>query len=201
MSKTTALLDNLLKYSPLVTNIVTIIVAMVVGTWAIFSTISVRKEGQIAEYKLRELEQRTQQLPHVAARVEILTEKNVNQDQIIKIKVVLTNSGNKESRIQLDNESLTLVPVSFNKGEPVYNEPINLINGRYRGAAKRYIMNWIDIGAGESYTLNFVHSINQSGTYLVHFLAFNDTQPNNKLKNDIFSFQYAVGEDKYFTIE
>lgn len=75
MSKTTALLDNLLKYSPLVTNIVTIIVAMVVGTWAIFSTISVRKEGQIAEYKLRELEQRTQQLPHVAARVEILTEK------------------------------------------------------------------------------------------------------------------------------
>lgn len=86
MSKTTALLDNLLKYSPLVTNIVTIIVAMVVGTWAIFSTISVRKEGQIAEYKLRELEQRTQQLPHVAATVEILTEKMLIKTRLLKSK-------------------------------------------------------------------------------------------------------------------
>lgn len=200
MSKRSFFLESLLKYSPLVNNITTIIVAMVVGAWAIFSTISVKKEGQIADFKLRELEQRTQQLPHIAAKLDIVTEKAIDQKNIVNIKIILTNTGNKESRVILDNESLTLVPVSFEKGVPVYHQPINLINSRYRGPAKRFIMNWIDIGAGESYTLNFVQLVDQPGTYLVHFLALYDNQTIKDEKNFPFSLQYSVGEDKYIMI-
>jgi len=62
-------------------------------------------------------------------------------------------------------------------------------------------MNWIDIGAGESYTLNFVHLVSQPGTYLVHFLALNDTQSLKVNRDEHFPIQYSVGEDKYITIE
>ncbi|CDH23554.1 hypothetical protein [Xenorhabdus bovienii] len=181
----------------------TIIAAIVVGLWGYYSTVYVKKEKEVTEYTLKEFEQRTTQKPHIQAKVESTIQPIENGLNLLQVKVTLSNLGNKESNVILDDDALTLIPVAFSEGKPIYQKPINLLSGRYAGTLSRIPLQFVNIGAGESYELTFVHSLKNPGTFLIHFLALNGITPSEKE----FSFtkgipyQYAVGADQYIVIK
>lgn len=181
----------------------TILAAIVVGLWAIYSTIYVKKEKEVTEYNLKDLRQKTAQIPHIQAKVESIVQPTENDLNLLQIKVILFNLGNKPSRVSLDENTLTLIPVTFTEGKPIFQKPINLLSGRYMGTLSRVPLQFVDIGAGESYEFTFVHSLKDPGTYLIHFLALNSTDPSKKdlsLTGNI-PYQYAVGADQYIVIK
>ncbi|ATA23020.1 hypothetical protein BIY26_11740 [Brenneria goodwinii] len=181
----------------------TIIAAIVVGVWGYYSTVYVKKEKEVTEYTLKELDQKTTQKPHIQAKVESTIQPLDNGQNLLQVKVILSNLGNKESKVTLDDDALTLVPIAFSDGKPIYQKSINLLSGRYAGTLTRIPLQFVNVGAGESYELTFVHSIENSGTYLIHFLALNGINP----PNEDFSitggipYQYSVGADQYVVIK
>jgi hypothetical protein len=111
----------------------TIIAAIVVAVWGYYSTVYVKKEKEITEYTLMDLQQKTTQKPHIQAKVESTVQPLADGQNLLQIKVILSNLGNKESKVSLDDDALTLVPVLFDEGKPIYRTPINLQSGRYAG--------------------------------------------------------------------
>ncbi|PHM65717.1 hypothetical protein Xsto_01869 [Xenorhabdus stockiae] len=91
----------------------TIIAAIVVGLWGYYSTVYVKKEKEVTEYTLKEFEQRTTQKPHIQAKVESTIQPIENGLNLLQVKVTLSNLGNKESNVILDDDALTLIPVAF----------------------------------------------------------------------------------------
>ncbi|MFP1879419.1 hypothetical protein [Lonsdalea quercina] len=182
--------------------VTTIIAAIVVGLWGYYSGVYVKKEKEITEYTLRELEQKTTRHSHIQASIEPTVQSIDNGFNLLQVKVVLSNFGNKESRVILDDAALTLVPVNFFEGNPVYQKPISLVSGRYIGTLHRLILPFVDIGSGESYELTFVHSFKESGTFLIHFLALNGTSPNGEKSSvaEVIPYQYSVGADRYIVV-
>ncbi|HAY0636813.1 hypothetical protein [Serratia rubidaea] len=176
--------------------------AIAVGIWGYYSAVYVNKEKEVTEYTLKELEQKTKQVPHIQAKINSTVQPIGNGLNLLQVKVILSNLGNKESKIFLDDEALTLVPVSFSKGNPLYQQPISLSTGRYTGTSHRLVLPFINIGSGESYELTFVHSLKESGTFLIHFLALNGISPQGteSFDSEASLYKYSVGADNYIVI-
>ncbi|HCD5425975.1 TPA: hypothetical protein OMS29_003429 [Klebsiella aerogenes] len=180
----------------------TIVAAIAVGVWAVYSTFYVKKEQLITEYTLKELTQKTTREPHIQARIDATLKPLDTDDCLLQVKVTLSNPGNLEGKVLLDDSALTLVSVNFSGGDPVYHSPVSLMTGRYTGTLQRLVLPFVNIGAGESYELTFIHRINTPGTYLIRFLALNDTADQEKQHSvsDLPPYQYSVGADQYVVI-
>lgn len=180
----------------------TIIAAIVVAVWGYYSTVYVTKEKEITEYTLKEMDLKTTQRPHIQANVESTIEPLMDGQNLLQVKVILSNIGNKESKVTLDDDALTLVPVTFADGKPVYQKPINLLSGRYAGTVNRAPLRFVNVGAGESYEVTFVRKLENPGIYLVHFLALNgiDPPPDDFLITGV-PYKYSVGADQYVIVK
>ncbi|MCH4289169.1 hypothetical protein [Enterobacter kobei] len=187
----------------MLTQVTTIAAAIIVGLWGYYSTIYIKKEKEITEYTLKEFKQKTTQTSHIQARVESIVHISDGGSKLLEIKIILSNQGNKQSRVTLDDDSLSLIPVEFSNGKPLFQEPINLHSGRYAGNVKRIPLNFVDIGAGENYEFTFIYNIDSTGVYLIHFLALNGTIPSEKelSKIDGIPFKYSIGADEYIFIK
>ena len=183
--------------SQILSNFTTFIVAIVLGVWAVYSTFYVSKVNEVTEYTLQDWKNRTNLKPHIKAKVETDLEDIGNSEKLLKVVVTLSNSGDQESRVSLDDQSISIVPVVFEGGSPRFLAPTNLADGRYNGTLDRLALDWIDIGSGESYELTYVHLISHPGTYLVHFLSHNGLEP----KVGLLPIKYSVGADKYVVIK
>lgn len=181
----------------------TIIAAIVVAVWGYYSTVYVKKEKEVTEYTLKEMDQKTTQKPHVQAKVESTVQPLMDGQNLLQVKVVLSNVGNKESEVILDDYALTLVPVTFDGGEPIFQKPINLLSGRYAGTLNRLPLRFVNVGAGESYELTFVQNLENPGIYLIHFLALNgiDPPPEDFLIKSGVPYKYSVGADQYVVVK
>lgn len=181
----------------------TIIAAIVVAVWGYYSTVYVKKEKEITEYTLMDLQQKTTQKPHIQAKVESTVQPLADGQNLLQIKVILSNLGNKESKVSLDDDALTLVPVLFDEGKPIYGTPINLQSGRYAGTYNRVPLRFVNVGAGESYEITYVHNIENPGTYLIHFLALNGVNPSPEdiIATGGLPYKYSVGVDQYLVIK
>ncbi|WP_024645083.1 hypothetical protein [Pseudomonas syringae] len=181
----------------------TIIAAIVVAVWGYYSTVYVKKEKEITEYTLMNLQQKTTQKPHIQAKVESTVQPLADGQNLLQIKVMLSNLGNKESKVSLDDDALTLVPVLFDEGKPIYGTPINLQSGRYAGTYNRVPLRFVNVGAGESYEITYVHNIENPGTYLIHFLALNGVNPSPEdiIATGGLPYKYSVGVDQYLVIK
>ncbi|WP_085606867.1 MULTISPECIES: hypothetical protein [unclassified Pseudomonas] len=189
--------------SQILAHATTIIAAIVVAVWGYYSTVYVKKEKEVTEYTLKELDQRTTQKPHIQAKVESSVQPLMDGQNLLQVKVILSNLGNKESKVTLDDDALTLVPVAFAEGKPIYKKPISLLSGRYAGTLNRAPLQFVNVGAGESYEITFVQKIENSGIYLIHFLALNGISPS---KDDLFitggvPYQYSIGADQYVVVK
>ncbi|WAI81016.1 MULTISPECIES: hypothetical protein [Achromobacter] len=186
----------------ILTHTMTIIAAVVVAVWGYYSTVYVKKEREVTEYTLKELEQKTAQRPHIQAKVETTVQKLMEGGNLVAIKVTLFNLGNQESRVTLDEHSLVLVPVVFVEGKPNYQSSTTLQSGRYAGSLARIPLNFVDVGAGESHEITFVQKIEKPGVYLIHFLALNGVNPPAEVFSnaDVPLYRYAVGADKYLVV-
>lgn len=182
--------------------VTTIVAAIVLAIWAYYSTIYVKKEKEVTEYTLKELDQKTTQKPHIQAKVESTVQPLVDGKNLLLVRVILSNIGSKESRVTLDDNALVLVPVAFTEGAPVYKAPISLQSGRYGGTPARIPLNFVDVGAGESYEITFAHKLEKSGVYLVHFLALNGVNPpaTDQSIASFIPYQYAIGVDEYVVV-
>lgn len=181
----------------------TIIAAIVVAMWGYYSTVYVKKEKEVTEYTLKELEQKTTQKPHIQAKVESLVQPLTDGQNLLQVKVILSNLGNKESKVTLDDDALTLVPVEFAEGKPIYQKPINLLSGRYAGTLNRAPLRFVNVGAGESYEITFVQNLENPGIYLIHFLALNGIDPpaEDFLITSGVPYHYSVGADQYLVVK
>lgn len=191
-----------LHRSQIINNVLTSIAAIFVGAWACYSALYVKQEKKVTEYTLKELALKTEKAPHVETKLETILEPLADGQYLLQVNVILSNHGNRETRVDLDNESLSLVPVIFNDGHPSFQNPVNLSTGRYPGSPHRVALNWIDIGASETYSLSYVHTLRTPGTYLIHFMSLNGSEP--QARTDHFTslpIKYAVGADKYITIK
>lgn len=180
----------------------TIIAAIGVAIWGYYSTVYVKKEKEVTEYTLRDLDQKTTQMPHIQASVEPTVQPLMNGQNLLQVKVTLSNIGSKESKVILDNDALTLVPVTFAEGKPIYHKPINLLPGRYAGTPNRAPLGFVSVGAGESYEITFIQNLEKPGIYLIHFLALNGIEPPAKepsIAGDV-PYKYAVGVDQYVVV-
>ncbi|EPO4101502.1 hypothetical protein [Klebsiella aerogenes] len=76
------------------------------------------------------------------------------------------------------------------------------MSGRYAGPLQRLVLPFVNIGAGENYELTFIHRINTPGTYLIRFLALNDTgrQEKQHFESGQVPYRYSVGADQYVVI-
>lgn len=186
----------------IIAQITTIIAAIVVAVWGYYSTVYVKKEKEITDYTLMELEQKTTQKPHIQAKIESVVQPLADGQSLLRISVILSNLGNKESKISLDENALTLVPVLFVEGKPIYRKPINLQSGRYFGTYNRSPLSFVTVGAGESYEITYVQSIDSPGVYLVHFLALNGLEPSPEdvLATGGLQYKYSVGADQYVVL-
>lgn len=182
--------------------VTTIVAAIAVGVWAVYSTFYVKKEQLITEYTLKELAQKTAREPHIQARIDATLKPLDTDNSLLQVKVTLSNPGNLEGKVLLDDVALTLVPVSFSGGDPVYQSPVSLMSGRYAGPLQRLVLPFVNIGAGENYELTFIHRINTPGTYLIRFLALNDTAGQEKQHSvsDLPPYRYSVGADQYVVV-
>ncbi|HEY9274614.1 hypothetical protein [Achromobacter sp.] len=183
--------------------VTTIVAAIVLAIWAYYSTIYVKKEKEITEYTLKELDQKTTQKPHVQAKVESTVQPLMDGQNLLLVRVTLSNIGNRESRVTLDDNSLVLVPVAFTEGAPRYKAPISLQSGRYAGTSARIPLNFVDVGAGESYEITFVQKLENPGVYLIHFLALNGVirPAKDQPTAGVVPYQYAVGVDEYVVVK
>jgi hypothetical protein len=202
-NRTTSKINSLHLRVQILSQIVTIVAACVVGVWGFYSTVYVKKEKEVTDYTLQDLKQKTTQTPHIQAKVEPIVEKGDNGLILLQVKVTLSNLGTKESRVTLDDNSLALIPVEFSHGKPVFQEPINILSSRYAGNLHRVPLQFVDIGAGENYELTFVHGINTTGTYLIHFLALNGTTPPEGELSASYGipYKYSVGADEYIIVK
>lgn len=182
--------------------VTTITAAIVVAMWGYYSTVYVKKEKEVTTYTLKELEQKTTQKPHIQVKVESTIQPISNGLNFLQVKVILSNLGNKESKVSLDDSALTLVPVTFDGGSPIYQKPINLLPGRYAGTPNRAPLRFVNVGAGESYEITFVQALEKPGIYLIHFLALNGIDPpaEDFLATKGIRFQYSVGADQYIIV-
>ncbi|EOL8987615.1 hypothetical protein ACM92P_002136 [Cronobacter dublinensis] len=181
----------------------TIIATIVIGVWGYYSTIHVKKEKEITDYTLKELKQKTTQAPHIQTKIQPIIERGEGGLIILVVKVTLSNLGTKESRVTFDDDSLALIPVELSHGKPVFEEPINLLSGRYTGNLHRLPLPFVDIGAGETYEFTFAHGIKKTGTYLIHFLALNGIAPSQEVisATNGLHYKYSVGADEYLVIK
>ncbi|WP_422404011.1 hypothetical protein [Pseudomonas sp. GZD-209] len=181
----------------------TIIAAIVVAVWGYYSTVYVKKEKEVTEYTLKELEQKTTQKPHIQAKVESTVQPLLDGQNLLQVKVIISNLGNKESKVTLDDDALTLVPVAFAEGKPIYQKPINLLSGRYAGTLNRAPLRFVNVGAGESYEITFVQNLENPGIYLIHFLALNGIDPPAEefLITGGVPYKYSVGVDQYVVVK
>jgi len=181
----------------------TIIAAIVVAIWGYYSTVYVKKEKEVTEYTLKEMDQKTTQKPHIQAKVKSTIQPLMDGQNLLQVKVILSNLGNKESKVTLDDDALTLVPVTFVDGKPFFQNPINLLLGRYAGTLNRAPLRFVNVGAGESYEITFVQSIKNSGIYLIHFLALNGVDPpaEDPLIKGGVPYSYSVGVDQYVVVK
>jgi len=179
------------------------VAAIAVAFWGSYSAIYIKKEKEVTEYTFKELEQKTTQKPHVQAKVALTVQSGIDEKKLLIVKITLSNLGTKESRVILDNDALTLVPVAFSDGNPIFRKPISLLPGRYAGTINRIPLNFVDIGAGESHEITFAQQIENPGVYLIHFLALNDTIPPEQEVSitGVVPYKYAVGEDQYVVVE
>ncbi|EKZ5285681.1 hypothetical protein REV77_003271 [Klebsiella aerogenes] len=182
--------------------ITTIAAAIAVGAWAFYSTFYVKKEQLVTEYTLKELAQKTIREPHIQARIDATIQPLDPDGSLLQVKVTLSNPGSLEGKVLLDDAALTLVPVSFSEGSPIYQSPVSLMSGRYAGPLQRLVLPFVNIGAGENYELMFIHRINTPGTYLIRFLALNDTgrQEKQHFESGQVPYWYSVGADQYVVI-
>ncbi|WP_409262814.1 hypothetical protein [Pseudomonas putida] len=181
----------------------TIIAAIVVAVWGYYSTVYVKKEKEVTEYTLKEMDQKTTQIPHIQVKVEPTVRPLMDGQTLLQVKVMLFNIGNKESKVDLDDDSLTLVPVEFTDGKPLFQKPISLLSGRYSGTLNRAPLQFVNVGAGESYEITFVQTIEKPGTYLIHFLALNgiDPSPGDLLITGGVPYKYSIGADQYLVVQ
>lgn len=181
----------------------TIIAAIVVGMWGYYSTVYVKKEQQITDYTLKELDQKTIQKPHIQAKVESTVESLIDGQHMLQIKVTISNFGNIESKVDFDDNALTLIPVVFSEGKPAYRKPVNLITGRYAGTLNRAPLDFVNVGAGETYEFTFVHTLETPGIYLIHFLALNGTAPTAEETRIMggLPHKYSIGADQYVVVK
>lgn len=181
----------------------TIIAAIVVAIWGYYSTVYVKKEKEITDYTLVDLRQKTTQKSHIQAKLESTVQPLEDGKNLLQVKVTLFNLGSKESKVSLDDDALTLVPVNFDGGKPNFGKPISLQSGRYAGNYNRIPLGFVNVGAGESYEITYVHNIENLGTYLIHFLALNGVEPS---PDDILAsggsrYKYSVGADQYLVVK
>ncbi|MDH0729228.1 hypothetical protein N5F23_24945 [Pseudomonas sichuanensis] len=183
--------------------IMTMIAAIAVAIWGIYSTNYIKKEREITEYTLKELHQKTTQAPHIQAKVDPTVRPFAGDRNLLEVKITLSNSGNKASKVLLDENALTLVPVEFVNGEPRYQPPINLISGRYVGNLARIPLRFVNVGPGETYEITFVHNIKNPGVYLIHFLALNGIEPSEEERSAAggLPYKYSVGADQYLIVQ
>ncbi|HBT3006224.1 TPA: hypothetical protein MBF22_003843 [Klebsiella aerogenes] len=202
-NRESSIIHSLHLWIQIAAQIVTIVAAIVVGLWGYYSAIYVNKEKEVTDYTLEELKQKTTQTPHIQAKVEPIVVKEDSGLILLQVKVSLSNLGTKESRVTLDDNSLALIPVEFSEGKPIFQKPINIISSRYAGNLHRIPLQFVDIGAGESYELTFVHGINTTGTYLIHFLALNGITPSKDELSTTYGipYKYSVGADEYIVVK
>ncbi|MBK5407843.1 hypothetical protein JFU58_04715 [Pseudomonas sp. TH34] len=189
--------------SQILAQAMTIIAAIVVAVWGYYSTVYVKKEKEVTEYTLKEMDQRTTQKPHIQVKVESTVQPLMDGQNLLQVKVILSNLGNKESKVTFDDDALTLIPVAFANGKPLYQKPINLLSGRYAGTLNRAPLRFVNVGAGESYEITFVRNLENPGIYLIHFLALNGIEPSPEdfLITGGVPYKYSVGADQYLVVK
>ena len=187
----------------ILSQITTILAALVVAVWGYYSTVYVKKEKEVTQLIIKELDQKTTQKPHIQAKVESTIQPLTDGQSLLQIKVILSNLGNEESKVTLDDDALRLIPVTFSEGTPIYQKPISLISGRYTGNLNRIPLRFVNVGAGETYEVTFVHNLDKAGVYLIHFLALNGVEPsaNDLLVTGGIPYKYSVGADQYVIIK
>lgn len=196
-------IEKIHLWTQILTQATTMIAAIVVAVWGYYSTVYVKKEREVTEYTLKELEQKTTQRSHIKAKMEATVKKLPDGWNLVVVQVTLSNLGNKESRVTLDEHALALVPVIFEEGKPTYQSSISLQSGRYAGSLARTPLNFVDVGAGEIHEFTFVQKIENPGVYLVHFLALNgENLPMETFHiSDAPPYRYAVGVDQYLVVK
>lgn len=195
-------MDTIKSFITILSQITTIVVAIVVGFWGFYSSMYVKKEKEVTEFTLKELKLKTSQKPHLQVKLESTVTLTDTGLRLLVVKATLSNLGNKDGKLTLDHDAITLVPVIFSNGRPIFQKPVSLLSGRYAGTLSRVPLQFIEIGSGEAYELTFAHVIQHPGTYLIHFLALNDTIPS--LENTLAAgipYRYSVGADQYLVVK
>lgn len=196
-------IEKIHLWSQILSQAMTIIAAIVVAVWGYYSTVYVKKEKEVTEYTLKDMDQRTTQKPHIQAKVESTVQPLMDGQNLLQVKVILSNIGNKDSKVTFDDDALTLIPVAFANGKPLYQKPINLLSGRYAGTLNRAPLRFVNVGAGESYEITFVQNLENPGIYLIHFLALNGIEPSQEdfLITGGVRYKYSVGADQYLVVK
>lgn len=188
--------------SHMILNYVTIVALLIGGVWVVFNVLYVKQEKSIAEFTLRELQQKTNLMPHIRSKVTTNIKTQEQGASIVQVRVELSNLGSEAQRVFLDDGALSVIKIEFKDGLPQYQSERTVGKTRYKGQL-RQIQNYLDLGAGETYELSFIFQIEDAGTYLVRFLAVMNSPYLEKYKNKVAmpaGYDYSTGEDQYIII-
>jgi hypothetical protein len=192
-----------LQNAQIVSAWITAAAAIAVGIWAAWSSVYIKQEREVTSYTLRDLEMRTKTLPVVKATLIAKVDPMPTGESLLEATVLLSNLGNEECRVVLDRQAMVLVRVFMRNGEPQYQPEISLFSSRYWGQ-NRAVGDFIDIAPGETYELKYIRSIENSGIYLVRFLAVKKSSYTEKFKFDVGlpdGAEYSTGADAYIVLE
>ena len=198
--------DSLTKkhvISQIALNCVSILAVLIGGVWIAFNTIYVKQEQQISAYTLRELEQKTNLVPHVRSKVNATVSQSQGQEgSTVQVRVELSNQGTEAQRVFLENGALSITAVIFLGNLPQFIGEIPMGSTRFKGVL-RHMEDYIDICAGETYDISYIFRLNSPGTYLVRFLAKMESPYLEDYKRKVGTraqHEYSVGDDQYITI-
>lgn len=184
-------------------DIVSIIAAICVGVWAIYSSV-IKNEERKADLEVLALEQNTNISPQLSTSISIDQVSNLDINKVYAIYITLKNTGEEDARVYLDKESLLMAEVEPQVNGVQYNNVRYLGDTRFTGASK-IIGPFLDIGANESYDLAYLATMKEPGIYLIRFLSKISSAAVDKRKmqnlGDNTFISYSVGIDRYLSVE
>jgi len=193
---------NILEVVTLVKDIFSILAAICVGIWAVYNLLILNEE-RIAGLKVKELTQKTELKPQISSSMELTYHSLAEGEYAIQIRIKISNNGSEFSRLNLEKESLSISKVSFDKELPEFSETAYIGDAKFSGWPK-VVLPFLDVGANEEYTLNYITKVVGSGIYMIRFLSKKTDESINKHKiktNTPRFVNFAVGSDEYLVIK
>lgn len=163
------------NYSEAVKNIVLAISIVIGGCWALY-TFNATLEIKNAEAKLEKLKNDLVKKPVLESAINYTSKESLNScSWILEVTVEISNLGNTDVQIGLNNESLRVAKVMFENGIiGGYKKPVYTHEKSIPGKESSYLYhhaNAITVLAGQKKTLNFLLDVNETGIYQVDFIA------------------------------